>query len=111
MCAAFYGAFIDAIAISATPGTTTRAAWYSECERTVFKLEPSGLTWRLQCKGQLDMDVAGQFIFASPVRYSALITTKATLLDRIVQQMMVSIAAERIGACVFRQWLERASQR
>jgi hypothetical protein len=71
----------------------------SECERTEFRLEPGGLTWRLQCKGQLDMDVSGQFIFGSPTRYSALIVTKATMLERIVQQTMVSISAERVGAC------------
>jgi hypothetical protein len=71
----------------------------SECMRTEFKLEPTGLTWRLQCKGQLDMDVAGQFIFDSPTRYSAMVTTKASMLDQIVQQSMVSISAERIGEC------------
>lgn len=71
----------------------------SECTRTEFKLEPSGLTWRLQCKGQLNMDVAGQFIFDSPTRYSAMVTTKASMLDQIVQQNMVSISAERIGEC------------
>ncbi len=71
----------------------------SECERAEFKLDPSGLTWRLQCKGQVDMDVAGQFIFESPARYSAFIVTKATMLDRIVQETMVSISAERIGEC------------
>ena len=71
----------------------------SECKRTEFKLEPSGLAWRLQCRGQLDMDVAGQFIFDSPMRYSAFITTKATMLDRIVHDTSVSISAERIGEC------------
>jgi hypothetical protein len=71
----------------------------SECERKEFRLEPSGLTWRLQCRGQLDMDVMGQFIFDSPTRYSALIKTRATMLDRIVHDTMVSISAERIGDC------------
>jgi hypothetical protein len=71
----------------------------SECKRTEFKLEPSGLTWRLQCRGQLDMDVAGQFIFDSATRYSAFITTRATMLDRIVHDTSVSISAERIGEC------------
>lgn len=71
----------------------------SECERKEFKLEPTGLSWRLQCRGQLNMDVAGQFIFDSPTRYSAFITSKATMLDRIVNETMVSISAERIGEC------------
>ncbi len=71
----------------------------SECERTEFKREPGALTWRLQCKGQLDMDVLGQFLFESPTRYSALIVTKATMAERIVQENMVSITAERVGDC------------
>ena len=86
----------------ADPGTTFApqvATVNSECERTEFTLDAKGLTWRLQCKGQLDMDVSGQFIFSEPTRYSALILTKATMLDRIVHQTMVSISAERVGDC------------
>jgi hypothetical protein len=71
----------------------------SKCEQKEFKLEPSGLTWRLECRGQLNVDVAGQFIFDSPTRYSAFVTSKATMLDRIVNETMVSISAERIGEC------------
>jgi hypothetical protein len=71
----------------------------SECERTEFKLDSSGLTWRLQCRGQLDMDVAGQFVFGSPTRYTALITTKAAVGGRLVQETMMSIAGERVGDC------------
>lgn len=71
----------------------------SDCERTLFKLEPSGLTWKLQCRGQINIDVAGQFIFDSPTRYSALVTTRATMAEHIVQESMISISAERIGEC------------
>lgn len=71
----------------------------SECERTEFKRDASGLAWRLQCRGQVDMDLAAQFIFDSPTRYSAMIVTKGTMLDRIVHEQMVSISAERIGEC------------
>jgi hypothetical protein len=45
------------------------------------------------------MDVAGQFIFESATRYSAMLVTRAMVLDRIVQNTMVSIVAERVGAC------------
>jgi hypothetical protein len=71
----------------------------SECEPTELKLEPSGLSWRLQCRGQINMDLAAQFIFDGPTRYSAMIVTRATMLERIVQESMVSISAERIGEC------------
>ena len=71
----------------------------SECERTRFDLDETSLTWRLQCKGQLDMDVAGQFVFESPTKYSAIIATKAAMLERIVQESVVTITAERVGDC------------
>ena len=35
----------------------------STCERVEHELTPQRLKWRLQCKGQLDMDVAGEFVF------------------------------------------------
>ncbi|HWV40433.1 DUF3617 domain-containing protein [Pseudorhodoplanes sp.] len=70
-----------------------------ECRRTEFSQNSEGMTWRLQCRGQIDVDVSAEFIFSSPVRYSALVKTRATMLDRIVQDNMVSISAERIGEC------------
>lgn len=86
----------------ADPGKTfgpQAATENSVCERTQFRLEPAGLSWRLQCRGQVDMDLAAQFIFEGATRYSAMIVTKASMLDRIVQETMVSISAERIGEC------------
>jgi hypothetical protein len=71
----------------------------SDCERIQFELDDSSLSWRLQCRGQLNMDVIGKFLFESPTHYSALIATRATMLDRIVQETVMSIAAQRIGAC------------
>src|SRR5499427_5307410 len=35
----------------------------STCELTEHELTPQRLKWRLQCTGQLDMDVAGEFTF------------------------------------------------
>jgi len=40
----------------------------SECERTEFEFEPSSLKWRLQCRGQINIDVAGQFVFENATR-------------------------------------------
>lgn len=71
----------------------------SLCDPTEFKFEGSSLSWGLQCKGQVDMSVAAQFLFESPTRYSALIVTRAMMLDRIVQEGMVTISAERVGDC------------
>ena len=53
MCAAFYAAFTDALSITSTPGTTTRAAWYAECVRTGIADEvPTGVDWRERTRRQ-----------------------------------------------------------
>ena len=35
----------------------------STCEQTEHESSPQRLKWRLQCTGQIDMDVAGEFVF------------------------------------------------
>ncbi len=69
------------------------------CERTEYVLEGNYLKWRLQCRGQIDMDLAGQFIFDSPTHYTAMIATKATVMDRVVQSTMSTIDGQRVGEC------------
>ena len=43
----------------------------SSCERVEHELTPQRLKWRLQCSGQIDMDVQGEFNFDSPEHYVA----------------------------------------
>src|SRR5258708_34016094 len=38
----------------------------STCETSEHEASPQRLKWRLQCKGQLDMDVAGGIFFCAP---------------------------------------------
>src|SRR5262249_24440932 len=63
----------------------------STCERVEHELTPQRLKWRLQCTGQIDMDVAGEFTFDSPEHYSAVVTTRSFMLGRLMQSMRVSI--------------------
>src|SRR4051812_34382343 len=51
----------------------------SACERTEHELTEQKLKWRLQCTGQLNMDVAGEFLFETPQRYTATIVTEASM--------------------------------
>ncbi len=69
------------------------------CERTEYSLDQNFLKWRLQCRGQIDMDVAGQFIFESSTRYTAMVATKATVMERIVQSTLSTIDGQRVGDC------------
>jgi hypothetical protein len=71
----------------------------SACERTEHESTPQRLKWRLQCTGQLDVDVAGEFRFETEERYSATLTTEASMAGRVMQRSRVTIAAQRIGDC------------
>ncbi|MPZ41228.1 MAG: hypothetical protein GEU95_24925 [Rhizobiales bacterium] len=69
-------------------GTTNSA-----CERVEHEFTPRRLRWRLQCRGQLDMDVAGEFVFERPDRYAA------TIVANSMQEVHTRIEAERVGEC------------
>jgi hypothetical protein len=71
----------------------------SACERVEHELTPQRLKWRLQCSGQLDMDVAGEFIFDSPDHYTATITARSFMQGRLMQSVRTSIEGERVGDC------------
>jgi hypothetical protein len=71
----------------------------SACEQTERESTPQRLKWRLQCTGQLDMDVAGEFLFENPQRYTAIVTTEASMAGQMMQKSRVTIEAEWIGEC------------
>ena len=71
----------------------------STCERTEHEFSPQRLQWRLVCKGQLDMNVAGDFVFDTPEHYTGTIIASATMLGRLMQATRVQIEAERVGEC------------
>ncbi len=51
----------------------------SVCAPIERKLTGERLTWRLVCKGQLDMELTGEFNFDSPHHYTATVQTKAVM--------------------------------
>ena len=71
----------------------------SACERTEHDSTPQRLKWRLQCTGQLNMDVAGEFVFVTPERYTATLSTEASMAGQVMQRSRVTIEAQRIGDC------------
>jgi hypothetical protein len=75
-------------------GTTNSA-----CERVEHDFSPQRLRWRLQCKGQADQDVAGEFVFERPDRYTATIHARFSMLGKLMQEVVTTIEAERVGAC------------
>jgi hypothetical protein len=75
-------------------GTTNSA-----CEQVEHAFTPQRLKWRLQCRGQLDMDVAGEFVFERPDRYTATIVAVSSMLGKTMQEVHTRIEAERVGDC------------
>jgi len=89
----------DAVAdLDKTFGPISRTT-NSTCERTEHEVSPQRLKWRLQCTGQIDMDVAGEFTFDSPEHYYANITARSFMQGRLMQDVRTSIDGERIGEC------------
>ena len=75
-------------------GTTNSA-----CEQVEDEFTPQRLKWRLQCKGQLDMDVAGEFVFERRDRYTATIVAASSMLGKVMQEVHTRIEAQRVGEC------------
>src|SRR4029450_6351158 len=71
----------------------------STCERVEHESTPQRLKWRLQCTGQIDMEVAGEFTFDSPEHYTAVITARSFMLGRLMQSVRTSIDGRRVGDC------------
>jgi Protein of unknown function (DUF3617) len=71
----------------------------STCERKEFDTTGRTLKWRLICRGQLDMDVAGSFNFDSPHHYTATITSKGEMAGRLMSDVKTELEGERVGDC------------
>ena len=57
------------------------------------------LQWTMQCRGQIDIDVSGDFSFDNAKRYSATVATKAFMGGRKVADSSAAIEGEHAGAC------------
>ena len=71
----------------------------STCEMVEHELTPGRLKWHLQCTGQLDMDLTGEFLFDAPEHYSATVTTASSMLGRQLQAGRMTVEGQRVGEC------------
>ena len=69
------------------------------CQRTQYARSEQKLTWRLECRGQLNMDSAAEFIFVSPLRYTAVVSTKGWMGNQQMMDTLVTLEGEFVGAC------------
>ncbi len=71
----------------------------ASCDLVEHEMTPQRLKWHLQCTGQLNTDVTGEFVFDAPEHYSATISTKASMAGQQLQASQVTIEATRVGEC------------
>jgi hypothetical protein len=69
------------------------------CQRTQYAKSEQKLTWRLECRGQFNMDSDAEFTFFSPIRYTAVISTKGWIGDQQIADTQVTLEGEYVGAC------------
>jgi hypothetical protein len=71
----------------------------SDCAAPTIETAGKTLKWRLQCRGQLDIDAAAEFTFDSPRHYTAVITSKGKMAGALISDVKTDIEAERVGEC------------
>ena len=71
----------------------------STCAPIERSLAGTRLIWRLTCKGQLDMELTGEFNFDSPRHYTATVQSKAAMAGMPMVDSQENIEARWLSAC------------
>jgi uncharacterized protein DUF3617 len=71
----------------------------STCAPIERNLSDSHLIWRLTCRGQLDMELTGEFNFDSPRHYTATVQSKAAMAGMPMLDSQENIEARWLSAC------------
>jgi len=71
----------------------------SECAPIERSLVGGKLSWRLVCKGQLDMELTGEFNFDNARHYTATVRTRAQIAGMPMANAVNSIEGAWVSAC------------
>jgi Protein of unknown function (DUF3617) len=71
----------------------------STCEPVQRSFDGKKLTWHLVCKGQLDMELAGEFDFDSPHHYTGLVASTASMAGQPMPGSKNTVEGEWVSAC------------
>ncbi len=71
----------------------------TDCHRTQYEKTDKKLKWRLECRGQVNMDSTAEFTFFSPLRYTATISTKGWLGNQQIVDTHMALEGEFVGPC------------
>jgi Protein of unknown function (DUF3617) len=83
----------------ATTFSPVPATINSVCAPIERSFTGSKLTWRLSCKGQLDMELTGDFTFSDPHHYTATVRTKAQMGGMQMVDSQNTIEGQWVSAC------------
>jgi Protein of unknown function (DUF3617) len=71
----------------------------SVCAPIERSLDGGRLIWHLICKGQLDMELTGEFNFDNPHHYTATVTTKAAMAGMQMIDSQNTLEAQWVSEC------------
>lgn len=71
----------------------------STCAPAEFDVKAGQMKWRLQCKGQIDIDLLGDYTFGSKSHYTATVLSKARMAGALVSDVKTELQGERVGEC------------
>jgi hypothetical protein len=71
----------------------------STCEPIERSFDGKKLTWHLVCKGQLDMELSGQFDFDSPHHYTGTVQSAASMAGQPMPGSKNTVEGEWVSAC------------
>ena len=71
----------------------------SECAPIERSLVGGKLSWRLVCKGQLDMELAGDYTFDSPRHYTATVRNRAAMAGMPMANVVSTLEGQWVSAC------------
>ncbi len=71
----------------------------STCNPVEYETTGRNLKWHLQCKGKLDLDIAGNFNFDSSSHYTATVSSKGWMAGALMSDVKTELEGERVSAC------------
>ena len=83
------------------PGTFSPVAntINSTCEPMQHSFDGKKLSWHLACKGQLDMELTGEFNFDSAHHYTGMVQSKASMGDQQMPGSKNTVEGTWVSAC------------
>jgi Protein of unknown function (DUF3617) len=84
------------LATTFSPVSRTVNSTCSPIERT---LTGARLGWRLTCKGQIDMELSGDFNFDSPRHYTGTLRSKAAMAGMLTIDSESTLEGQWVSAC------------